>query len=457
MVDDVEFSEVGTKRKGVTMVDDVEFSEVPTKRKKPNTLDELFDELLVEILCRLPCCKNAVMCMSVCKYWATMISHPSFVRRFVSHKISEKITPPANINGVSKYDELRIQMTKDRMFGLVVRNRYDVTWKGYVIRFNDPMNNPCNVSFSCLPRLVNRGGLPRRLTLAATCNDLLLYQRHVDDFRHETLELYISNVQTKQWLALPSLNVGRQTKQIGLICDPYCSSDVDAFRACIVVIPYTLEDLTEFPAHLLSHNTRGVWRNVVLSLPSIRCQIDPNGPHFCIGTKIYFHFASELIGYIISFDAFVDVTSSGVIKCHSLLIPQPAMVTSSFFGVFHGQLHMCEYDDDGRYRVWALKDHETGEWSLRHSVIGRDWILRDRSLAKLVNNSPVFGNTIGFHPVNPDIIYVLSQRWIILCNLSTRTMEIACKLPRHTTRLFPFARSFDITLPLWPTPLPTLV
>ncbi|CAI0407908.1 unnamed protein product [Linum tenue] len=51
-------------------------------------MTQLQDDLLVEILARLPDARSAFRCRSVCKRWRSLISDPLFRRRFVSHKQS---------------------------------------------------------------------------------------------------------------------------------------------------------------------------------------------------------------------------------------------------------------------------------------------------------------------------------------------------------------------------------
>ncbi|KAH9611868.1 hypothetical protein KSS87_019547 [Heliosperma pusillum] len=432
------------------MVDEVE-----RKRKKRNNMDGLADELLMEVLCRLPSSKTAIMCSSVCKRWSAIVSQPYFVSRFVNRKAScRKITTCPSDNGASsKYDQLRIKMMNDRTFGLVFRKRWRDTWKGLIIVFNDPISDPQNVTVRRLPRLV-KGGLPPFLTVVGACNDLVLYNMH----KGNKFELYIRNLQTGQCLALPSLHIQRITSYTGLICDPYYFSNTstlgpnDAYHYRVVVIPYTSESVCELSAHLFSNNNGGIWHNVVLSLP-ITCQLITTCSLFYIGRKLYFC----CVGGLISFDPFVDVngaTSSYVIKCHSLPLP-PSLVTSgSFFGVFHEQLYMCDREDVGRYRVWVLEEDKTGPWwSLRHNIMGYDWIPCGLHMSELVNNTPFFGKAIGFHPATPDVIYVLFHRWIVLCNFSTRKVEIIYKVPKGCKGLNLSGGSFSLALPVWPTPL----
>ncbi|CAI0412802.1 unnamed protein product [Linum tenue] len=48
-------------------------------------ISQLGDDLLVQILIRLPDPRPACRCKSVCKRWNSLISTPSFNRRFVHH------------------------------------------------------------------------------------------------------------------------------------------------------------------------------------------------------------------------------------------------------------------------------------------------------------------------------------------------------------------------------------
>ncbi|KAK9691388.1 hypothetical protein RND81_09G194200 [Saponaria officinalis] len=436
---------------------------VGLKRQKTNRIDALVDELLVEILCRLPCHKTATLCKLVCKRWGSLVSDPFFMSRFVTIKACQSVTPCAYEDGVSMYDDRRMAMMKDRTMGFVVRKGHRNTRKGFMIHLNDPIYSPKNLSCSRLPRFVNKG-LPPNLTVVATCNDLTLYQRHGDKQYFKKFEFYICNSQTKQWLALPPLTHDYRSRNIGLICDPYYTFDGnrlttnDAYQACVVFLIYKSGSHSKFSAYLLSPTTGGLWRTVVLSLP-IRCKLVYPCHFHPIGRKLYFNTRRYLFG----FDPFVDVSNGTskekdiIIRCDSIPMPRGLMCGAALYGVFHDKLYTCDRLDEGRYRVWVLEDYVTGKWSLRHSIAGQDWIPRDHRLAELVNTRPVFGSVIGFHPANPDAIYVLSERWIVLCNLPTKEMDIAFALPKSCWDLFPCFDSFDIRLPVWPTPLPILV
>ncbi|CAI0453564.1 unnamed protein product [Linum tenue] len=55
------------------------------KGDPPSAISKLGDDLFVELLVRLPDARSAFRCKSVCKRWSSLISSPSFRRRFVSH------------------------------------------------------------------------------------------------------------------------------------------------------------------------------------------------------------------------------------------------------------------------------------------------------------------------------------------------------------------------------------
>ncbi|KAK9743275.1 hypothetical protein RND81_03G228300 [Saponaria officinalis] len=434
---------------------------VESKHKKPDDINGLVDEMVVEILCRLPCHKSVVICKAVCKHWAALVSRPFFIRRFVAYKNIKNYAPYT-----SEYDELTMKMTSDKRFGRVVRKMdmpifgHDTsggnTYDGLMICFNDLIHNPKNVSVSYLPRLSNR--LPKTLTVVGACNDLLLHRKYEDWYSFPRLDLCISNAQTKQWVELPPLHLQHTAAHIGLICDPYYSNHTtdltlnDAYMACVIVIlrPSKVTIVTEFFAHIFSPNTGGMWRNVVLSLP-LSCEQAHYSSYFCIGRKYYFRcYKNCLIG----FDPFVD--DNGVIKCDSLHLPSPSVCPIATFGVFHKQLYICEATRKGECRMWALEDFETSCWSLRYSITSDDWIPRDSYLVRLIKDDVRIGKPIGFHPANPDVVYMLSRHKIILCNLRTRDMEVACELPEGSHVFFLEACPYQFTLPIWPSPLPTL-
>ncbi|KAK9697622.1 hypothetical protein RND81_08G049200 [Saponaria officinalis] len=143
-----------------------------------NRITCLSHELLIEILLRLPNCKSVVRCQSVCKRWATVASDPWFISQFIDLKLRDGLP-----------------------FGIVMwykPNRYSLLWDGSESFFTRSIFDTRDSSFSPFPGLDD---VHASATLVASCNDLLLYSRHEKGNKYD---LYISNVQTRQWVALPS-------------------------------------------------------------------------------------------------------------------------------------------------------------------------------------------------------------------------------------------------------------
>ena len=56
-----------------------------SERAASKFMANVSDDLLVEILLRLPDCRYAIQCSTVCKRWHSLISHPGFARQFIHH------------------------------------------------------------------------------------------------------------------------------------------------------------------------------------------------------------------------------------------------------------------------------------------------------------------------------------------------------------------------------------
>ncbi|CAL1391041.1 unnamed protein product [Linum trigynum] len=66
----------------------------PRANFPPTTISKLGEDLLVEILIRLPNPRFACRCKLVCKRWTSLISSPRFNRRFVSHRQTTNLIHP---------------------------------------------------------------------------------------------------------------------------------------------------------------------------------------------------------------------------------------------------------------------------------------------------------------------------------------------------------------------------
>ncbi|KAK4735917.1 hypothetical protein R3W88_010178 [Solanum pinnatisectum] len=156
---------------------------VVEKKKKQFFFKDLSDELLIEILIRLPSSKEATLCKSVCKRWFALISSDDFRKMSLTH----------NRNCDKK---TLIPFTFVSIDWNYFRNNSEVR-DLYVSEFN-PQNG--------LSRRVNFGFLYSDLppmyyiSLKESCGDLILCSGETSD----RIDYYcIVNVLTKQWFLLP--------------------------------------------------------------------------------------------------------------------------------------------------------------------------------------------------------------------------------------------------------------
>ncbi|XP_074302765.1 uncharacterized protein LOC141634521 [Silene latifolia] len=388
-------------------------------RVQESIINCLSDELLMEILCRLPDCKFVIQCKCVCKRWAAMATDPWFISKFIA--IKSKL----------KHQNLSIIMwyTPDFCHNL---------WNGDESFFMPSIFKPKpedSYSFSPFP-FIKDDQVYAKVKPVASCLDLLLYCRH--DVKDKKYNHYITNVQTRQWIQLPSPPYfGRWPLIFGLICDtPLYSCNATTYRYSVVVMRLTAPS-TKFTAHVFS-STTNKWCDRVLSLPTT-CTLKGNGllgtgfhsaSGFCFDGKLHFNCLQGFFGFDqnnIEFD-------EDEIQCHFVQWPS-GMLSLIFFrvGVSQEHLKLCTLRDNVGLRVWILKDYNKSIWMLQHNVESLEWVSRDSWMTKKFEMFPQLetmpANVLGFHPNNTDIIYVVVPGGIFLCNLSSRTLELACCIP----------------------------
>lgn len=479
MVNGVEWQERDTNWYMVECLDKkakllVQASSAP---EEGNHIHYLPDELVVEILCRLPCSKSAIQCKCVCKRWTALISHLYFIRRFIACKVEDRVPCIENAasnsksrirvdgshyeSNTSRFDRTNKEMEMaEQPFAIVARlqncHKYN-TWEGLMMHLRDPVVNLHDISVSSLPYSVDGNATP--LTVVGACNDLLLYRRDELD----KYDYYMCNVQTRQWLMLPSpLFYHGKYALTGFTCDPYYSYEGGnprcnvilnaAYRYSIVVVPYTNNYASEFSAHLFMSDT-GQWTEIVLSLP---------GLHFLVPDYCGFVFAGNVhlccAKGMFCFDPYQGATSAdGVIQCHLIWWPPRFPGGYACTGVCQGRLRLYKVTCNGRISIWVLKDYKTSEWSLQHSIVTQEWVPRDNCLSSYRDKHGRLGCVLGEHPTDPNIIYLLGPRGILLCNASTRTLEVVSCLSTSFMRSYTSFKKFPLMFPIWPTPIPTLV
>ncbi|XP_075665653.1 uncharacterized protein LOC142635371 [Castanea sativa] len=136
-------------------------------------------------------------------------------------------------------------------------------------------------------------------------------------------------------------------------------------------------------------------------------------------------------------------------------------------GLCHGCLRTCQVSGNvhPRLRVWELKDFDNenngsgagGKWGLKHELYFSQMVSENSpSLTEYVNDrnwpSPPVISVLAFHPNDGDIMYLLIQLKVVICNLRSRTLEVFCDIPQRGQCHIYAPNTLTSLLPSWPLP-----
>ncbi|KAJ4829067.1 hypothetical protein Tsubulata_004405 [Turnera subulata] len=427
------------------------------------------DYMLVEVFCRLPSIQALVQCMCVCKSWYRIISTHFFVRRFITRRHinmnsntkeggdEDNIGLPSISNYHNHNHPLNLIMRctispwpdTEPDLSLRCRRRYKYVLSDQYLPF---FQKRMGLDFSSY---LSVGKKDDDFEIFAASNDLVLCTRNPDI--DGVVDLYLCNLLTKQWTALPLPLVRQGCIRIGLVCEPLFVKDTTGggrqggaytlnyqyrYRVVFVVMP--LDQRTNLFVDIYSSET-GKWSrfplaDVVQRGYGLRCWdniVTWNG-------KLHWHSGRD----IVAFDPF-DPHNTHFIQISPDIwnIPPGVPYFHKSFSVCRGFLRFMKI----HYRkpssctlmVWELEDSRSGKWSLKHNV-------NLTSLVKLSKNFFPFG--LPCHPTDPNIIYFMDDHDVICCNLQTGDWKSVAKTP-HNITTYASVRIFPVVLPPWPTPI----
>ncbi|KAL6203218.1 hypothetical protein ACLB2K_026921 [Fragaria x ananassa] len=185
-----------TKRKGsedsVSSDDDLrQPKRLVPERASSTTIHDIPEELLVEILCRLPCPKSVFRCKSVSKSWHSLTSDPNFIGRFLWIQRQNQTLIPGTIINQKWGDELLTTDLFEKLRSFKTEEE-------------------------------------RRLEVLATWNNLVLCKKF--SLFQDDGQYYICNPRTMrskdQLVTLPP-TYQRGVVAIGFICEPYYKEEAD--------------------------------------------------------------------------------------------------------------------------------------------------------------------------------------------------------------------------------------
>ena len=178
------------------------------------------DDLLIEILLRLPDCRYAIQCSTVCKRWHSLISHPGFVRQFIHHHDHnrELLDSESQLSTPT----LLFQRCEKRNLAMLFGSPfYAILLEKSKISHERPASSSSlslSLSSGCL------GFLPWDVVIRASFDDLLLVSRPSD-----LTNFFICNPLTQRWHGLPQAPEGivNYPSRCVLVCQPYdCNKEL---------------------------------------------------------------------------------------------------------------------------------------------------------------------------------------------------------------------------------------
>ncbi|KAL5537480.1 hypothetical protein UlMin_046042 [Ulmus minor] len=380
-------------------------------------MSNILDDLLLEILIRLPSCLDTVRCRLVCRRWNSLLSSPQFIQSFTRHQ--------------SLFSDSQLSM-------LLFEKIEDESWT------NGAQFSKIFPEKSKIFREHSLNFLPWNVIVRAYFDDLLLVSRPYN-FR----DFYICNPLTKKWHALPQAPLAIQEFFItcGLVCLPSYNCSSKHYRYNVVVfgfdIPYAP---LMFPVVTIFCSETAQWSKLVdfqLSWPDLYF----DRVAACNG--ILYGVAYCVVG-IVAFNPFTDVVEK---QCRFISLPIDIDRTPPFnklyhlcLGTFQGRLrlsHLCKINDSFGLKVWKLEDQnaqETSSWSLVHNVV--------LEIGLPINEIYI----LALHPCNNNVVFLSWEDELLQYDISQGKYQKLGEFP--VKQLSPRLSTFPLMHYSWPTPVP---
>ncbi|KAL3375314.1 hypothetical protein AABB24_006684 [Solanum stoloniferum] len=412
---------------------------VVEKKKKQFFFKDLSDELLIEILIRLPSSKEATLCKSVCKRWFALISSDDFRKISLIHyrNCDKKTLIPFTFVSIDyNYFHYLTDDTDLYVSEFCPEN-------GFSRRVNSGFLN------SDLPPM-------NYISLIESCGDLILCSGGTSD----RIDYYIANVLTKQWFLLPrtlprtplesNTRFMSTSERVGFLIEP---SSVDNAPCQYLVLRFISWGDSKFSIHVFS-SKKGNWTRMIVTSPRNLNMLSRRTSIVACGRMFYtfIYERNDVVDCVLAFDPFTNDPSQilSVIDFPPEARDKPCLTCK--LGVCGGRLRFAQIVLlPSRYlypciSIWELEDdYRTGKWTLVHQRVPTDTVFRVPTLATK------WVSVLTFHPYNEDLICFLVGNDHIVYNIQTDKVE-------SSTLTSLFKKSLNvhvvpITRNWWPTSL----
>ncbi|XP_074295049.1 F-box protein At5g07610-like [Silene latifolia] len=408
------------------------------------TIDDLDDNMLTQILFRLPSCAPIIACKLVNKRWCSLISDPKFASHFSDHKKENTSLSKPWTFIASKNDD------------------------------NGPLLNDDNTStiesvFGS-PKFSLRF-IPCGVVIEATFKDLVLCSDPKTSYSQGRI-YYITSPLTKQWVRLPPSPAIIDDKcpskpWVGLVCQQPYDDFTQNYKFRVVVINHCPPPVYEL---LVYCSLIGEWKKFNLSVsinPELAAQKHLYDTQFqgvvCNGIIYLYHRL-----YFAAFNPFdvEETTETRKIEAKVLpILPDPS-IEEGYLRESSGKLFIIHNPNKKNYVSYKRRGNaielSLKVWKMDPNQVPLIWKTTFKGSCRgNVNNpfdikSSYRGNihfvwNLGIHPNNDKLIYILLWREdrLVLCDTRTKLIKPLFSLPGYRFKLL-----HRLELQWWPTSVP---
>ncbi|CAH9130675.1 unnamed protein product [Cuscuta epithymum] len=434
----------------------------------PNWLKEsVNDDVLLEILARLPNSRNAIHAGLVCHLWHSIISQQQFIPRFLGLREQKKIERPYSIifRIVDYFEHIGHEYYQPicKLF-----SEESVVLHG---GGKEEMATSCK----SYPPQGDSGGIhppSPNMIIRASCSNLLLLSLDGRDNSANPNSYYLCNPITKQWFHLPHVyyadfligyavvrmpplppannSCGSYEFKVAFIHFPCVSGDEDFAR-----------DSWKFRMSIYCSKSRQwnddswFWYPLPTTSRAPRLFINPIT---CNGT-IYWLNCDEAPDYVIACDLANDPHSTAFINLPEGSMSGGGGVISLELGAVLGELRLFNVFRPSSVdqqqpphlvdvKVWEL-NHITNSWTLVHETRFNDRPPLPKDIQ--VEEENKFNiRTVAFHPHDGDVVFLICGRGVFQYHISQGVYEKVDEL-LHSVPPDELLTSFTLLHSIWPT------
>lgn len=397
-------------------------------------INNLPDNLLIEILKRLPC-QVVLRSESVCKRWLSLISDPFFVRCFIHHhRGSIDHSLPFTLVHQFYYWHHHITETASRKIHLVSEH---------------PILQSRDLLLDFLPCFQHPDPWPIRIVAShgdlVVCHDNKLYSSHQSMY-------YVCNLLTRQWCALPPI-LGRHVEDdmaIGLVTYDGENHLLPLFQYKVVRILKVGTCSNDLIVETFSSDT-GEWNESLLSCPqSIQRFWQFRTSAVTLNNALHWIINGNNGETIVVFDPFRSIND----QCW--LIDPPLELK---FEMAHVCLGICRerlrvstikgVHPNRMLKVWELQDYGKANWTLKYRICLKEMVFVSDCEFDMLEFSTNL--VLSFHPNDEDVVYLRCHNHIMKCHVRKGTLEVVSKCLGDPTFVIRTLTVFPLLHPCWPS------